>query len=217
MRQIRNRMSVVAESAGKYLWLIISIGPLFLYACSSDDTPGQTSEELLAQVTSNCGDTLPAAAYHLMNPDTLFSDPSQWAGQPAHYFAQQISKNSSEFERFKTRYESIWSTQSLSEKSILTKQLTRWCNTYSVFTSKEENYAIEELLYRLSEIEELKPIFREILGDEFDRLTSINSIDRFANLSSAQIHGLYQSIITSFSKLEEESYQQVIELIHRKL
>lgn len=213
----KNRMNVVAESAGKYLRLIVSLGLLFLSACTGGDTADRSPEELLGEAISDCGYILPAAAYRLMNPDTLFSDPSLWAGQPAHYFAQRMSENTGEFEQFRTRFETNWTGYSPDEQAELAKQLIRWCKTYSVLSSKEEQYAIEELLYKLSEIEELQPIFREILGEEFNRFESTNSIDRFASLSSAQIYSLHQSIITSLSQFDEESFQQAIGLITRKL
>lgn len=199
----------VAELAGKCLWLAATI--LFITACNSETQSESSTDtadpaQLISHIKDQCGSTLPSAAYNLFDKESLFHDPSLYAGQPSGYFSELMgSRGVSQFNR---QFEKQFQMLESSEQEKLARNLSRWCNLYSKFKDAETGLSSEELLSILSHNEPFRTIFRNTLNERYPVIDADISVDQAGRLSSAQFYAFKQELLSILADEHEEVFSE---------
>jgi hypothetical protein len=192
-------------------FLVITI--LILSGCYDKNTPSKTEttveKSLPAEVLTDCDEGLYPAIYHLPHTSGLFSDDSNWAGQPVTAFATMLSPE--EKEDLENKLHQLF--ESLADDEYRTdfeQTLRQWCSAYWYYRKYSESMSTEELLAEWYSSPDYRPIFEKFETLPMFMEEEADPIDKAASLSSAQSHQLIADWITFVAQYPPTEFENRI-------
>lgn len=174
---------------------------------TEDNTEGLNIEVINAtQLYSKCDDTLFAALYHHPGTHSLFSNPSEWTGQPISAFYQVMSTDKKETLLMKL-HQLLSSEQNKSVAGELSHQISHWCEIAFVVDKFEQKMSREELLAKLYQSDRFNYLFLEFGNRSVFQEDELSNLDKVASLSSAQTSEIISTLVTDLAMSRAPNYE----------